>query len=65
MPRFSGIGIRRSYSVDKEQLPSNHLIKTCPTLSTNAAKDFLFENVEVYLAQNGIRGVKVKFLKMY
>ena len=22
---FSGIGIRRSYSVDKEQLPSNHL----------------------------------------
>ena len=24
---FSGIGIRRSYSVDKEQLPSNHLFQ--------------------------------------
>ena len=44
---FSGIGLRRSYSVEKNQLPSNQLFqdlayfvhKICP-------KIFLFENVE-------------------
>ena len=31
---FSGIGIRRSYAVEKKQLPSNHLIRIWHILST-------------------------------
>ena len=39
---FSGIGIRRSYSVDKVQLPSNHLFEDmafwlCPRVSHRRA----------------------------
>ena len=37
---FSGIGIRRSYSVDKEQLPSNHLIKIWLILFTKYSQKY-------------------------
>ena len=44
---FSGIGIRRSYSVDKEQLPSNHLFQDLAHfIHKMRPKLFLFENVE-------------------
>ena len=43
---FSGIGIRRSYSVDKKQLPSNHLYQDMAYFIHNIRpKIFLFENV--------------------
>jgi DNA (cytosine-5)-methyltransferase 1 len=44
---FSGIGIRRSYSVDKKQLPSNHLYQDMAyVVHKFQPKIFLFENVE-------------------
>lgn len=44
---FSGIGIRRSYSVDKVQLPSNHLFQDMAYFVHKIRpKFFLFENVE-------------------
>ena len=44
---FSGIGIRRSYSVDKEQLPSNHLFQDMAFfIHKIQPRMFLFENVE-------------------
>ena len=44
---FSGIGIRRSYSVDKVQLPSNHLYQDMAFfIHMIKPKFFLFENVE-------------------
>ena len=43
---FSGIGHRRSYSVDKEQLPSNHLYQDMAfVVASLKPKIFLFENV--------------------
>jgi DNA (cytosine-5)-methyltransferase 1 len=57
---FSGIGHRRSYSVDKEQLPSNHLFEDMAFV-VNALKPkmFLFENVRGLLsAKWTARGVK-------
>ena len=43
---FSGIGIRRSYSVDKKQLPSNHLFQDMAFFIHKVKpKIFLFENV--------------------
>lgn len=43
---FSGIGHRRSYSVDKEQLPSNHLFQDMAALIHRLKpRAFLFENV--------------------
>ena len=48
---FSGIGIRRSYSVDKEQLPSNHLYQDMSYfIHKMQPKIFLFENVEGLLS---------------
>jgi len=48
---FSGIGIRRSYSVDKEQLPSNHLFQDMAYFVYKMKpKIFLFENVEGLLS---------------
>jgi len=48
---FSGIGIRRSYSVDKEQLPSNHLFQDMSHfVHKMQPKIFLFENVEGLLS---------------
>ena len=48
---FSGIGHRRSYSVDKEQLPSNHLFEDMAyVVSALKPKIFLFENVKGLLS---------------
>jgi DNA (cytosine-5)-methyltransferase 1 len=47
---FSGIGIRRSYSVDKKQLPSNHLYQDMAyVVQQLQPKIFLFENVAALL----------------
>lgn len=44
---FSGMGIRRSYSVEKRQLPSNHLYEDMAYFVHQIQpKIFLFENVE-------------------
>ena len=44
---FSGIGYRRSYSVEKEQLPSNHLFQDMAWIVNELRpKIFLFENVK-------------------
>jgi len=43
---FSGIGHRRSYSVDKQKLPSNHLYeRMCFIIQNIKPRIFLFENV--------------------
>lgn len=43
---FSGIGHRRSYAVDKEQLPSNHLFQDMAAIIHRLRpRAFLFENV--------------------
>lgn len=48
---FSGIGHRRSYSVDKEQLPSNHLFQDMAwVVNQLRPKIFLFENVKGLLS---------------
>jgi DNA (cytosine-5)-methyltransferase 1 len=48
---FSGIGYRRSYSVNKEQLPSNHLFEDMAyVISKLKPKIFLFENVKGLLS---------------
>jgi DNA (cytosine-5)-methyltransferase 1 len=48
---FSGIGHRRSYKVDKEQLPSNHLYQDMAyVVSLLNPKIFLFENVKGLLS---------------
>lgn len=58
---FSGIGIRRSYSVDKKQLPSNHLYQDMAYfINQMQPKVFLFENVAALLrakwTTNGKKG---------
>ncbi len=58
---FSGIGIRRSYSVDKNQLPSNHLFQDMAFfIHKTKPKAFVFENVEGLLSakwtKNGFKG---------
>ena len=48
---YSGIGHRRSYSVDRKHLPSNHLYeKMAELIETVRPKAFLFENVRGLLA---------------
>jgi DNA (cytosine-5)-methyltransferase 1 len=48
---YSGIGHRRSYSVDKELLPSNHLYeKMAELIEELHPKAFLFENVRGLLS---------------
>lgn len=58
---FSGIGHRRSYSVEKEQLPSNHLFQDMAWIVNELRpKIFLFENVKGLLTakwnSNGVKG---------
>ena len=58
---FSGIGHRRSYSVSKSQLPSNHLYQDMAYFIHNIKpKIFLFENVRGLLSskwtKNGKKG---------
>ena len=48
---FSGIGHRRSYSVDKAQLPSNHLFQDMAwVVNKLKPKIFMFENVKGLLS---------------
>jgi len=58
---YSGIGHRRSYSVEKAQLPSNHLYQDMAFMITQLKpKIFLFENVKGLLnskwTKNGEKG---------
>lgn len=58
---YSGIGHRRSYSVDRRQLPSNHLFQDMAFLIKQFnPKIFLFENVRGLLfarwTQEGVKG---------
>ena len=58
---FSGIGHRRSYSVDKKQLPSNHLFQDYAyVVHKLRPKIFLFENVRGLLnarwTETGVKG---------
>ena len=46
-PTFSGIGIRRSYSVEKERLVSNHLFQDMAYFIIKCNRNnFILENVE-------------------
>jgi DNA (cytosine-5)-methyltransferase 1 len=54
---YSGIGHRRSYSVDKKQLPSNHLYQDMAWLIRQLnPKVFLFENVRGLLSSKWSSG---------
>ena len=58
---YSGIGIRRSYSVDKKEIPSNFLYKDMyKTIRFFNPKSFIFENVRGVLnsrwTKNGKKG---------
>jgi len=58
---YSALGIRRSYSVDKKQLPSNHLYQDMAYfISQIQPKIFLFENVRGLLnakwTKDGVKG---------
>lgn len=58
---FSGIGHRRSYSVDKEQLPSNHLYQDMAAIIHKLRpRAFVFENVRGILnskwTEDGTKG---------
>lgn len=54
---FSGIGHRRSYSVDKAQLPSNHLFQDMAELVRRLQpRSFLFENVRGLLNARWTQG---------
>ncbi|WP_435190320.1 DNA cytosine methyltransferase [Pseudothioglobus sp. nBUS_23] len=58
---YSALGIRRSYSVDKKQLPSNHLYQDMAYfISQIQPKIFLFENVRGLLnakwTKDGMKG---------
>ncbi len=71
---YSGIGHRRSYSVDKENLPSNHLYKEMTKVIKHLnPKAFIFENVRGLLSarwkRDGKKGeifedVKKEFKKL-
>jgi len=54
---YSGLGIRRSYSVEKKQLPSNYLYQDMAFLVNKIRpKIFLFENVRGLLAARWTNG---------
>lgn len=71
---FSGIGHRRSYSVDKAKLPSNHLFQEmAKIIAALKPKIFIFENVQGLLTSrwtdNGSKGeiwneVKAAFIRL-
>lgn len=68
---YSGIGHRRSYSVDKKQLPSNHLYQDMfYVISQLKPKVFVFENVRGLLSarwsEKGTKGeIWSDILKLY
>lgn len=54
---YSGIGIRRSYDVDKADLPSNHLfVRMAHVIRRLRPRIFLFENVQGLLNAKWTRG---------
>lgn len=54
---YSGIGIRRSYDVDKADLPSNHLfVRMAQVVRKLRPRIFLFENVQGLLNAKWTRG---------
>jgi len=54
---YSGIGIRRSYAVDKVDLPSNHLfVRMSHVIRRLRPRIFLFENVQGLLNAKWTRG---------
>lgn len=54
---YSGIGIRRSYDVDKTDLPSNHLfVRMANVIRRLRPRIFLFENVRGLLNAKWTRG---------
>lgn len=54
---FSGIGIRRSYAVDKQELPSNRLyVRMANIIRRMRPRIFLFENVRGLLNSRWTRG---------
>lgn len=54
---YSGIGIRRSYAVDKTDLPSNHLfVRMSHVIRRLRPRVFLFENVQGLLTAKWTRG---------
>lgn len=54
---FSGMGVRRSYSVEKKQLPSNHLFQDMAFFIHKVKpKMFLFENVQGLLNAKWTKG---------
>ncbi len=54
---FSGIGIRRSYSVDKKDIPSNQLYRRmADVIRSLRPRIFLFENVRGLLSAKWTRG---------
>ena len=56
---FSGIGIRRSYSVDKVQLPSNHLYQDMAFfIHMIKPKFFYLRMLKAYLGRGGPRKAK-------
>ena len=71
---YSGIGHRRSYAVDKKDMPSNHLYKEmAKVIKTFEPKAFIFENVRGLLSakwtKEGTKGeifedVKKEFNKL-
>lgn len=54
---YSGIGIRRSYAVDKADMPSNHLfVRMAHVIRRLRPRIFLFENVQGLLNAKWTRG---------
>lgn len=58
---YSGIGIRRTFDIDKVEIPTNHLYKEMAKVIKNLApKVFIFENVRGLLTSrwtpNGVKG---------
>lgn len=60
---YSGIGIRRSYVVDKQELPSNHLyVRMANIVRRLRPRIFLFENVRGLLNSRWTRNADSDFI---
>jgi len=60
---YSGIGIRRSYAVDKKELPSNRLyVRMANIIRRLRPRIFLFENVRGLLNSRWTRGAHGDFI---
>ena len=63
---YSGIGHRRSFKLDKEEIPSNHLfLEMVRVVEFLRPKVFLFEMLKVCSLVDGLKKVrKARFLRM-